>query len=102
MKKGHILEDPINKIIQRLIVEAGLIDKIKRHYINAFLEADTPDDTDDDDEDDNDQPGVTALTPYHLEGAFAILALGEACGLLSFIIEVAYYHTKKSYKKKTK
>ena len=85
MRNGNFLRDKLNNAIQKLILEAGLIEKIKSQYTRmGSMDEEAV-------EDDDEENSVAPLTTYHLEGAFAILALGYGVGFVVLLIEITCF-----------
>jgi hypothetical protein len=91
-RSGSPLLERFNTIIYRM-VESGMVQKfledIKRYYHIEHIDQDG-----DDDEDEGaveDWSDAVVLTVGHLQGAFILLLLGLAFGLIVLIIEVLYF-----------
>ncbi|KAH1027838.1 hypothetical protein HUJ05_001270 [Dendroctonus ponderosae] len=92
MRKGNFFLDNFNSVIQKLIIEAGIIEKIKSKYLQSTVHSmgDHEMSENNNNMHSSSNLGQSALSTHHLEGAFAILALGEVCGFLVFAFEIVY------------
>uniref|UniRef100_A0AAR5NYW9 Ionotropic glutamate receptor C-terminal domain-containing protein n=1 Tax=Dendroctonus ponderosae TaxID=77166 RepID=A0AAR5NYW9_DENPD len=92
MRKGNFFLDNFNSVIQKLIIEAGIIEKIKSKYLQSTVHSmgDHEMSENNNNVHSSSNLGQSALSTHHLEGAFAILALGEVCGFLVFAFEIVY------------
>jgi hypothetical protein len=95
-RSGSPLLENFNSIIHRMIA-AGMVkqfwERIKMRDIGHAME-----DGDEDGDEDNDEDGsddAVVLTLDHLQGAFSLLILGLAFGLIVFIMELLFFGFRK-------
>ena len=86
-RSGSPLLESFNSIIYRMVA-AGMV----KHFWEdiKMREIGQKDDVNDneDEDDDEDGPDAVVLTVTHLEGAFILVILGLACGVIVFLIEL--------------
>lgn len=93
MRKGNFFLDNFNFVIQKLMIEAGVIEKIKSKYLQSTVHSmDDHDNMSDNNSNMHSSNNLgQTLSTHHLEGAFAILALGEVCAFFVFAFEIICY-----------
>ncbi|XP_050310342.1 uncharacterized protein LOC126746230 isoform X2 [Anthonomus grandis grandis] len=104
MRRDTLLEDPLNYIIQRFIIQGGVCEKIKKQYESKIFREDYTasenEPNDEDDDQDGTDPGVHPLTPSQLQAAFTIWLMGLLVACNSIIIEIIVTYIEKWLKKK--
>ncbi|KAF7282972.1 hypothetical protein GWI33_001653 [Rhynchophorus ferrugineus] len=85
MKKGNLLQEDLNVMIQRIIIEAGIGNMFKRRYLGPgqFDENQSNKNPSQSNRIKHNSPS-SKLTTHHVEGAFTILGLGYLTGVISF------------------
>ncbi|XP_066150912.1 uncharacterized protein [Euwallacea fornicatus] len=92
MRQGNFLETPVNYIVQKLLLEAGLYNQLFKKYTDNFNLGPnnaTLDDAGNEEENGEDR---AALSNNNLQGAYAILALGLMGGSVVLIAECLCVH----------
>lgn len=96
MRKENFLEKPINRAIQRLILEAGFIEIILKGYERPSGSM-VPEEGGHYEGDADSDQWVSALSTRNLEGAYALYAMGVVSGVFVFILELLYHYSFKLY-----